>query len=139
MTDVPAEPAAPVAVDLPDDRTAASVAREQTRTVLRGWRLPTLLDPLLLVVSELVGNAVRHGRPPVAMLLRRTRGGVRVEVHDEDATAPAKGQGLPGEAAESGRGTFLVEAVSDETGVEQIPGDGKVVWATVTDDDTRNP
>ncbi len=124
-----------MAVDLPSDRTAASVARERTRSVLRTWRLPALLDPLLLVVSELVGNAVRHGRPPVGLLLRRSGGGVRVEVHDEDATPPPAHGHLPGEAAESGRGTFLVEAVSDETGVEQVPGDGKVVWATVTADD----
>jgi anti-sigma regulatory factor (Ser/Thr protein kinase) len=137
MSELPADQIRPVAVHLPSDKTAAAVARDRTRSVLRAWRLPTLLDPLLLVVSELVGNAVRHGRPPVGLLLRRTGPGVRVEVHDEDATAPAIGAGLPGESAESGRGTFLVEAVSDETGVQQIPGDGKVVWATVTEDDGR--
>lgn len=130
----PADAPPPVVVDLPDDTTAPAVARERTRSVLRTWRLPALLDPLLLVVSELVGNAVRHGRPPVGLLLRRSGEGVRVEVHDEDAQAPTSGAGLPDDAAESGRGTFLVEAVSDETGVEQVPGDGKVVWATVTDD-----
>lgn len=126
-------PADPVTVDLPPDRTAARVARDRTRDVLRAWRLSALLDPLLLVVSELVGNAVRHGRPPVAMLLRRSGSGVRVEVHDEDAAAPTPAGGLPDEAAESGRGAFLVDAVSAQTGVEQIPGDGKVVWATVED------
>lgn len=126
----------PVAVELPDDRTAAAVARARTRSVLGAWRLPGLLDPLLLVVSELVGNAVRHGKPPVAMLLRRNGQAVRVEVHDEDASVPPSGVALPEDDAESGRGGFLVEAVSDETGVQQIPGDGKVVWATVTDDAT---
>ena len=123
-------------VELPQDSTAAAVARARTRSVLGAWRLPALLDPLLLVVSELVGNAVRHGRPPVAMLLRRTGPGVRVEVHDEDATgAPAGSSALPDLDAESGRGMYLVEAVSTETGVQQIPGDGKVVWATLEDDD----
>ena len=126
----------PVQVELPADRTAASVARERTRGVLRTWRLPTLLDPLLLVVSELVGNAVRHGRPPVAMLLHRTGPGVRVEVHDErPGAAPAAEATLPDVQAESGRGMFLVQAVSSETGVEQIEGDGKVVWATVDEAD----
>lgn len=124
----------PVEVDLPSDRTAPAVARERTRAALRQWRLPALLDPLLLVVSELVGNAVRHGRPPVAMLLRRTDGSVRVEVHDEDARPPVLGGELPAEDAESGRGGYLVEAVADDVGVEQVEGDGKVVWATVTDD-----
>ena len=126
-----------MAVDLPPDKTAAAVAREQTRTVLRSWRLPALLDPLLLVVSELVGNAVRHGRPPVALRLRRTGPGVRVEVHDEDAaSAPPGASALPDLASESGRGMFLVDAVSSESGVQQIPGDGKVVWAPVEEEPT---
>ena len=138
MTATPGDATPPVAVGLPPDRTAASVARARTRTVVGAWRLPGLLDPLLLVVSELVGNAVRHGRPPVAMLLRRTGPGVRVEVHDENASVPPAGGQLPDDGAESGRGGFLVDAVSDETGVEQVPGDGKVVWATVTDDRTAS-
>ena len=51
---------AAVHVALPDDSTAPRVARERARSVLRTWRLPGLLEPLLLVVSELVGNAVRQ-------------------------------------------------------------------------------
>jgi anti-sigma regulatory factor (Ser/Thr protein kinase) len=129
------DPVAPVPVELPQDQTAPAAARAGARNVLGAWRLPRLLDPLQLVVSELVGNAVRHGRPPVAMLLRRTRGGVRVEVHDEEPMPAPAGAGLPAEDAESGRGLFLVEAVSTDTGVEQVPGDGKVVWATVADEE----
>ena len=126
----------PVQVELPPDMSAASVARERTRGALRTWRLPNLLDPLLLVVSELVGNAVRHGRPPVAMLLKRTGPGVRVEVHDERAGTGSSAEAtLPDVQAESGRGMYLVQAVSSETGVEQVEGDGKVVWATVEEAD----
>jgi two-component sensor histidine kinase len=91
--------------------------------------LTNLLDPVLLVVSELVGNAVRHGRPPVGLRLRRSGDGVRVDVHDEESVSPRRGQAGPG--AESGRGMVLVDAVSAESGVEQIDGDGKVVWARV--------
>lgn len=119
-------------VELPADATAAAVARAQTRTALGSWRLPGLRDPLLLVVSELVGNAVRHGRAPFRMLLRRTRVGVQVEVHDEAAeTSPEVPPSLPDADAESGRGLFLVDALSADTGVRQIPDDGKVVWASV--------
>jgi anti-sigma regulatory factor (Ser/Thr protein kinase) len=124
-----------VSVELPDDATAPSVARRQARSVLGSWRLPALLDPLLLVVSELVGNAVRHGRAPIGMLLRRSDGRVRVEVHDEESAAPATASGLPGDDQECGRGLFLVDAVASETGVEQIPDDGKVVWATLDQDE----
>ena len=129
---------APVHVSLPDDLTAPGTARTVVRDVVKRWRLPGVVEPLQLVVSELVGNAVRHGRPPVAMLLRRTGPGVRVEVHDEQPGAGAAAEAtLPDVQAESGRGMYLVAAVSSETGVEQIEGDGKVVWATVDEADER--
>jgi anti-sigma regulatory factor (Ser/Thr protein kinase) len=124
--------ASTVRVDLPDDQSAPAIARARTRSTLASWRLPALLDPLLLVVSELVSNAVRHGRAPVGMLLRRTGGGVRVEVHDDASEAgPLGASTLSGPDAESGRGLFLVDAVSSDSGVQQIPEDGKVVWATL--------
>lgn len=97
--------------------------------MLPRWRLAALLEPVLLVVSELVGNAVRHGRPPVGMRLRKAGRGVRVDVHDEDSSSPAATTAESG--AESGRGLFLVDAVASESGVELIEGDGKVVWARV--------
>ena len=118
-----------VQVDLPGDLTAAREARAAARRVLPKWRLGALLDPVLLVVSELVGNAVRHGRPPVDLRLRKAGRGVRVDVHDEEAIGPS--QGTPTGDAESGRGLLLVDAVAADSGVEHIEGDGKVVWARV--------
>jgi hypothetical protein len=118
-----------VQVDLPPDLTAAREARAATRRVLPKWRLAALIDPVLLVVSELVGNAVRHGRPPVGLRLRKAGSGVRVDVHDDAPTAPTPGD--PSSDAESGRGLLLVDAVAAESGVERIEGDGKVVWAKV--------
>jgi len=121
---------------LPPDASAVGVARAHTRRLVNRWALLKALEPLVLVVSELVGNAVRHGRPPFQLRLRRTGREVRVDVHDEaadsapDLSRPATA-GDP--AAESGRGLFLVEAVSSDVGVDQIPGDGKCVWAIVDD------
>ena len=125
-------------VALPDDPTAPAVARERTRSVVGSWQLSNLLEPLLLVVSELVGNAVRHGRAPIRMLLRRTGLGVRVEVHDE-SSPPERDEevSLPDADAESGRGLYLVDAMSSETGVDHIEDDGKVVWATVEEPGPR--
>ncbi|MCW2571839.1 MAG: uncharacterized protein JWO88_1897 [Frankiales bacterium] len=120
---------AEVHVELPPDLTAAREARAATRHVLPRWRLTALLDPVLLVVSELVGNAIRHGRPPINFSLRRAGHGVRVDVHDEEARLPVAPD--VGHGAESGRGMLLVDAVATESGVEQIEGDGKVVWARV--------
>jgi hypothetical protein len=118
-----------VQVELPPDLTAAREARAATKRVLPRWALGSLLDPVLLVVSELVGNAVRHGRPPVDLRLRKSGRGVQVDVHDEEAAAPTAAQ--TAEDAESGRGQQLVQAVAAESGVEHIEGDGKVVWARV--------
>jgi anti-sigma regulatory factor (Ser/Thr protein kinase) len=120
---------ADVHVELPQDLRAAGAARAATRRLLPRWCLGGLLDPVLLVVSELVANAVRHGRPPVDLRLRRAGQGVRIGVHDEAPSKPIPG--LPGYDAESGRGMLLVDAVASDTGVEQIAGDGKVVWAQV--------
>lgn len=125
-----AEPDDAVHVDLPPDLTAAGAAREQTRAALRRWRLPDLLDPVALAVSELVSNAVRHGRPPVVMLLRRTSRNVRVEVHDEAPAHDVPTVPALSAEAESGRGLLIIDALSGDTGVEQVPGDGKVTWAS---------
>lgn len=123
------DPPADVQIDLPPDLTAAREARAAARRVLPRWRLGALLDPVLLVVSELVGNAVRHGRPPVNLRLRRVGRGVQVDVHDEESHPP--GGGPATRDAESGRGLLLVDAVAADSGVEHIDGDGKVVWARV--------
>ncbi|MDP9408600.1 MAG: serine/threonine protein phosphatase, partial [Actinomycetota bacterium] len=47
----------PVHVDLPSDLTAPRTARSAARETVQRWRLPGVLEPLQLVVSELVGNA----------------------------------------------------------------------------------
>lgn len=127
-----------VRVDLPEDLTAPRAARAQTRGVLADWRLSNLLEPVALVVSELVANAVRHGRPPVDMLLRRSGRSVRVEVHDE-APMTAMQPLTPALDAESGRGLAIVDEVADDAGLVQIPGDGKVAWAQFDQPDRRAP
>ena len=124
---------------LPNDVSAAGIARDQARRFVRRLRLEAVVEPLTLVVSELVSNAVRHGKPPVQLLLRRVGGGVRVEVHDEEpgdgsvrgASGPVP---LPDLDAQGGRGQFLVDALSARHGVTEIPDDGKDVWAVVEAD-----
>jgi len=107
---------------------AAGEARTLTRATLRRWSLPGLLDPVVLTVSELVSNAIKHGRPPVTLGLRRRRQTVLLEVHDE-ASVIAREPSMPSEDDESGRGLLIVEALAADTGVRDIAGDGKVAWA----------
>lgn len=116
-----------VEVALPADVTAPGSARRAVRPLLARWRLPELLDPVLLTVSELVTNAVRYGRPPVRLSLRRFPQGVAIGVHDA-VELPPRDPSLPHDDAEGGRGLALVQAFADETGV-RAEGNGKVVWA----------
>ena len=117
-----------VDVPLPQDLTAPAVARGAVRRLLSRWNLHGVLEPVLLAVSELVTNALRHGRPPVALRLERSGEGVTVDVHDGSKDLPA-GAGEAADSAESGRGLGIVEAVASDTGVRTCPDDGKVIWA----------
>jgi hypothetical protein len=97
------------------------------------------VERLTLIFSELVSNAVRHGKPPIQLSLQRVGRGVRVDVHDEapeaaltkDLDRPAT---LPGPDAEGERGRFLVDALSTWHGVNEVPDDGKEVWAVIEPD-----
>jgi anti-sigma regulatory factor (Ser/Thr protein kinase) len=119
-----------VRVDLHAGPHAPADARRATREVLRRWELPALVDRVVLVVSELVTNSVRYGRPPLHLDLRRLRGRIRIDVHDTVAQEPVLHDREPvADDRESGRGLLIVSAVADEVGVEQVPGDGKHVYA----------
>lgn len=123
--DVPA-----VRVELAQDPRAAGQARGAVREVLVRWRLVHLVDAVVLAASELVTNAVRYGRPPVAMQLQRQEGQVRLDVHDGNPAEPADRHGQVHADAESGRGVEIVQALATEFSVEQVDGDGKIVHAT---------
>jgi len=120
-----------VQVDLSPGPHAPGDARRATREVLARWGLSGLVDSVVLVVSELVTNSVRYGRPPLRLDLRRLRREVRVDVHDAVPEEPSLDDPRPGDGdGESGRGLLIVSAIADEVGVEQVPGDGKHVYAS---------
>ena len=127
----PEDVAEVVRLELSPGPHAPGDARRATRDTLRRWELPALVDRVVLVVSELVTNSVRYGRPPLRLDLRRLRGCVRVDVHDTVPEEPVL-HGRPDVDAdrESGRGLLIVSVVADEVGVEQVPGDGKNVYAS---------
>lgn len=93
-------------------------------------------DDLLLLVSELVTNAVRHGVPPVRLQVDVDDTQVRVAVDDGDPRPPR-----PRTAdtdAEGGRGMVLVDLLSCEHGVLPQPP-GKSVWASISLDRGGRP
>lgn len=82
-------------VRLPSRPESALAARRLTHVVvLRQWALsPQMAEHAVLLVSELVGNAVRHtGARVFGLRMLRRRGWIRVEVRDLPRTAvPAAG------------------------------------------------
>lgn len=114
---------------LPNLPESARLAREVTHLVLRRhWNLsPQLTEYAVLLVSELVGNAVRHtGAHSFGLRVMRTAAArVRVEVRDPSRGLPCL---LPvAELDTSGRGLFLVDHLSDRWGVDLLPR-GKTTW-----------
>lgn len=116
--------------ELPSDATAPGVARRSVAETLTRWALPQYVDGAQLVASELVTNAVRHGAPPVTMALSHTLQTLRLDVGDGSDLEPLRGSSEIDMDAEGGRGMSIVEAVSDDHGVEQDPHDGKRVFAS---------
>jgi anti-sigma regulatory factor (Ser/Thr protein kinase) len=112
---------------LPAADRAARVARQVTRETLTAWRVPHLEETAVLLVSELVTNAVRHARTGgLAIALRLEAAWLRIEVHDADPHEPR--QRAPGALDESGFGLLLIEALAGKWGVQQTIT-GKAVWA----------
>lgn len=95
--------------------------------VLRQWGLsPQTAEYAVLLVSELVGNAVRHtGARAFGLRMLRRRGWLRIEVRDPSRGLPCL---MPVQAMDiSGRGLFLVDKISDRWGVDLLPR-GKTTW-----------
>lgn len=85
-------------------------------------------DDALLLTSELVTNAILHGRSGVTVEVEVGANSVRISVFDENSRHPAPVTEDPD--ALDGRGLALVDALSEQWGVEDRPL-GKAVWFDV--------
>jgi anti-sigma regulatory factor (Ser/Thr protein kinase) len=119
-----------VVLQVPRERAQLGDVRERARTAMHGW---ALLDDVvhtgMLLVSELVTNALLHGKGPVELRLRLTRDRLVVEAEDGGQHLPRRRRA--GEDDEGGRGLHLVSTLADRWGA-RLTDDGKVVWAEVT-------
>jgi anti-sigma regulatory factor (Ser/Thr protein kinase) len=110
-------------------RAAARSARHWATPLLASWGLRRAASDALVVLSELVTNAVFHGDGDIDVRLSRVAGAVRIEVTD-------RGRGTvvvrhPAPETIGGRGMLLVEHLSRSWGVT-TSANGKTVWAEMT-------
>ncbi|THA67035.1 GAF domain-containing protein [Streptomyces sp. A0958] len=107
------------------DPREVSRARRLVRGKLLDWELPDAVEAAELMVSELVTNAVKHGRTHhIGLRLVRT-GALLCEVSD-DEPAPASLLGVT-DSDEFGRGLMVVSSLAREWGTSGTAR-GKTVW-----------
>ncbi|WP_055523040.1 ATP-binding protein [Streptomyces graminilatus] len=120
---------------IPHDLRAVTVCRRTVRLVLTIHGLIRLADVAELLAAELVSNAVRHTKGPVALRLRMRDGFLRVGAWDADPEPP-----MPPPSSEAltrlthleeGRGLALVSSCADLWGWQPVARNGrrgKYVW-----------
>jgi anti-sigma regulatory factor (Ser/Thr protein kinase) len=123
------------AVVLPRDTSSVAAARQWLTDLCDDTSIPakTVGDAVLLV-SELVTNALRHGHGDVVChgCVNGDGDEICVAVADGSARPPVL---LPVDPQRvGGFGMLLLERIARQWGVASYPG-GKVVWATLRDGD----
>ncbi|WP_328681102.1 SpoIIE family protein phosphatase [Streptomyces sp. NBC_00322] len=110
------------------DPEGLAEARTALRHALEDWGLAGLADDVELAAGELLVNVLLHTEGGAVLTLevlpepvRR----VRLWVKDRSSVWPRRR--TPGEAATSGRGLMMIDAVASRWGVEPR-GEGKAVW-----------
>jgi anti-sigma regulatory factor (Ser/Thr protein kinase) len=116
-----------VVLRLPPRPDAASRARKFMTDFCQAAELPpSLCQTAALLVSELVTNAVIHGRTTATVEVHRPADTLRVTVRDDNPALPAVGD-APDFNAENGRGLLIVSKLAERWGIEAGDG-GKAIW-----------
>jgi anti-sigma regulatory factor (Ser/Thr protein kinase) len=104
------------------------LARQVTREVLCAWRLAGVEETSVLLVSELVSNAVRHakGSDLITLELQAMPTCLRIEAYrcQPGLVAPR----TAGEFDDLGFGRALVETLASKWGVRETVT-GTTIWA----------
>ncbi|MFI2201663.1 SpoIIE family protein phosphatase [Streptomyces sp. NPDC020192] len=112
--------------ELADDPVVVSHARRLTDEQLSAWGLEEVAFTTELMVSEMVTNAIRYGRPPIQLRLIHQDATLICEVYDASGTTPHMRRARIFD--EGGRGLLLVAQLAERWGTRHDRV-GKTVWA----------
>jgi anti-sigma regulatory factor (Ser/Thr protein kinase) len=116
-----------------------AIARAHVARLINGRGAPEQRGVATLIVSELVTNAVIHGREPIYLELQIRGDALHIEVYDADANAAGVVPPSPRtDTNAGGRGLRIVDVLAQEWGVKLI-GRGKAVWAAVALPPAKRP
>jgi DNA-binding NarL/FixJ family response regulator len=132
-------------------RNYASVqtARRFVRHALQMWGAHQQVEDAVIVVSELVTNAIAHTHTGCELRISRSGGRegggggggsqgavLRIEVNDRGAEIPDVQ--VLNESREHGRGLHIVAALTNAWGVDTEPDGSKTVWAELIANQARS-
>ena len=109
----------------PGTAAAPKVCRDFVRSALTASAMGHLAETAAFCASELATNVHQHAKSDIHLRLAVAPTHVRIGVYDGDPTRPTPRRA--GETDTSGRGLFLVTALTDAYGVCDN-GSGKGVW-----------
>ena len=110
------------------DPESVAAARRFTSESLGDVDAETL-EVVVLMVSELATNCIRHTQSGFELAILRSPERIRVEVTDQAGGTPRMRS--PAVTDPTGRGLQIVDLLSQTWGVERSAAPGKTVWFTV--------
>jgi anti-sigma regulatory factor (Ser/Thr protein kinase) len=114
--------------DLPDNLWMIGKTRRLVNDVLINWGMRSLADDVVIVVGELLANAVTYGEPPIRLSLWAGNDGLCVRVTDHGPDQPRVLD--LGVEAVHGRGLAIVATLAHDYGITRTANkQGKTVWA----------
>lgn len=114
--------------------TAIGCGRDHARQVLMEWGLALLVNDAVLLVSELLTNALKASwvlKPPTPIVLRLLAYDRQLLIEAWDQWVEGFDLNRKSQDAEHGRGLIVVAALSKRWGVARISGQYKAVWCEV--------
>lgn len=133
---------------VPHGPAGVGAARHRMRAQLRmGGVAESVIDDAVLILSELLSNACKHGRPLGDALAGdgdvraawRVDAGGRLTVEVTDGGGPTRpAPATPSVTAHGGRGLNIITALADDWGVRDDVRGEVTVWVVVHED-VRDP